>query len=368
MEPRPRSRPSGPRPGLALLGALALLAAASCLVTSEPLGRLGGGVAVYRLSGMPAPSEPPSPAFESLTVADYQNALRRVVVTYDTWTSLLQSEPVPLFSESMIAAVAPLLAREIPGLTPDQRVELRFKGVRRGQSVQVQVHGEGAFFVFEFLALSKDFSQLSSDNLEIPNQANLVPQVGQTVEDAREPVVLREPVRPQAAISAQARRRVGDMIEAARRNGEISGEAAASLAEILAELPRVEIPPFEEHFQKRKTLAKALKLGLFTAEEFEERIQRLEELLRNPGPEKGGQSWLPARLREVGRALEEGTIEPEEAGRLEAILRDNASLTFDRLADFLHKRKTLGRARSQGLLTREEFESRLERLTKELSR
>jgi hypothetical protein len=81
----------------------------------------------------------------------------------------------------------------------------------------------------------------------------------------------------------------------------------------------------------------------------------------------GGLQARLAKLALVKQGLDGKTLDEEEATTLETAIKERPYLTEELLQDYLEKRRTLNTARNQALLSDAEWESRRQRLLKELA-
>lgn len=263
-----------------LVAGLAALLVAGCLVRTEVLLRPDDSTTIVRLSGMPAADAPPGAAFDGLTARDYGAALRRIVVRYATWISFSSGRPVALLSESQWVRFSEVMAREVPRLAPDQRLEFQFKDARFKLDVVMAVHGEGDFLVFRFTSLVKDEDIPITRSLGPQDQADLVAQAGQELSESEERSILREPMQRDVASAARELQGKRDLISTALREELVGDLEAKKLLDIMRAAPRLPVEALRTYMEKRKTLATARRQALLTREEFRTRLEKLLKELR----------------------------------------------------------------------------------------
>ena len=261
--------------GLLLFQALLWAAVAGCVAGSQAIKTSLKDVEVARLSGMPEAGEPLHAVFGSLTEQEYQGHLRRIIVAYAQVVTFDTDNPVPLFSDSEVLEFARILAAEMPGLKPDQRLEFKFKEREKRLDVVMEVSKEGALVVFRFTSLARDLGTLANWQLPRSDRALLMPRAGQIYLEHGDSVVLKEPVRrtvTQAVILEQDKL---NLIEKARREEVIGEEEAENLKVIAHTSSGVGLQAFEKFLEKRKALQLSVRRNQLTQAQFQARLGRL---------------------------------------------------------------------------------------------
>jgi hypothetical protein len=359
--------------GPALLTLLACLAVAGCLVTSQRIAELPGDATVSILSNTLEPERPGAPIFARLTAEDYRTNLRRIIVTYSTWISLIRTDPKPLLTKTQVKQFSEILARELPKLRLDQRLEFKFLDPVKNLDVLVEVYEEGEFLVFAFNALSKDLDAPGMRHVQETNKAFIVPQVGQLLTESPDFVRLKEPVDPDTVIKAQAQQHKIDLIAGALEAKTILAEEAEALGALALRSPYIRVAAFQGFLKKRETLGRARRQDLISEDEFQTRRKKLMAGLAATRPptsaeEAAASTEHQAKLEMIREAVEKGTISETESGRLTKIVDASPALRLEELRDFFKRRGTLQQARAQELLSQAEYKTRLERLITELGR
>jgi hypothetical protein len=249
---------------LALVSALLFLAAGCSSVQRVVLSEDGPGHAsVALLSGTPVPEAAPDPALAAMSPFQAEVSLRRLVVRPSTWLSIVRGEPQPFLSPEQVRWAAGALSRHLPGLRPDQRLELRFQDRFKGYEVQVQVYREGVWLVYRFLKLAADPTAPPDPTRTLPlNYVALEPQPGQALESDPFAFVLKDPLRKALLAVAEHESEKLALIRDAFRAGTLDVREARELELLARQRPELSLAVWRLFLDKRATLEKARTQGL----------------------------------------------------------------------------------------------------------
>lgn len=278
--PEPSCRHWRPLLPGALLLALLALGACSLLVSRDVISEdPDAGRAVALLSNTDPPATPPAPEFTRLTPLEAEASLQRVIVKPSTWISFVREEPQPLFAEEQLTWAAAAIAAHVPGLQPEQRLQLRFLDRFKGYPTEVDVHAEGNDLVYRFTKLAKQPADVG-DPLRpvLARFAKLVPQTGQSLEDDGQVATLSDPVFGRATVDHLARNLA--LLDAAVEDSTLTAEDVAPARAALTARPAAATPDaVQTYLEKLATLVRAEKQGLLSASETQARRERLLEAL-----------------------------------------------------------------------------------------
>lgn len=276
------------RPAVLLLAALGLLAGCSIPRTEPVYQAEEPRLEVWRLTAQPARHAPPDPELSSLTGAQVDASLQRLTARLGTWISVVRTDPKPLLSRAQRERLAPVLARELPALAPDERLVMRFFDPHEGYRYTVHMHLSGRFLVYHFVERGIDPAVAQMPDREPRAQAALAEQPGQMVELRGNTGTVRDPVTRQEALQARTLRDKLELVNRAAGQGLLDEAEARALRQRVRDDPDIPLTAWRTYMRRRSALEQARLEGLFSEAEYAERLDTLEAELDAATERDGG--------------------------------------------------------------------------------
>lgn len=263
--------------GLVLFSAMLAVA---CGPTIRPVPVDPEIKAVVTVEGNLELADPPAdPVIKTLTSFDIEASLRRVTVRVSTWTSLVRTDPKPLFSDAQAAQFSKIIAKELPTLRPDERIRLLFKDQYKKYKVDLYVYGEGSDLVYRFEALIGPQESHSTPNESVLGHGYLEQLPGQTVTTGATVQVLRHPAKREVLAQMRTRDSIRNGIAAALKEERITAEEHDKLINTANRLTNPSEEPWKVFWDKWNLLRKARDQDLITKPAYVERKQSLMQQL-----------------------------------------------------------------------------------------
>ncbi len=281
MIPRPPARPPLAVRALlhpVLLPALVLVLLAGCAFQREVISTEGSPPrTVALLTGTAEPEEPPAAGFATLSRLEAETSLRRIRVKVANVVAFLTSDDAdPLLSPAQVRWASAVLARHLPTLRPDQRLELSFRDRFHGLLVEAQVYPDGPHLIYRFTKLaSPDRSSETARDIKTelpPAFVELTEQPGQIADYDRTAYILQDPLFAVDASGVAIQDKLA-VLYGARDAGDITAADAEAAEAVVRAHATVGVEALRLYVGKVKTLNNAREQGLFSAAEVAERKQ-----------------------------------------------------------------------------------------------
>lgn len=257
-----------------------LLTTAGCASFSlqrEMLVQQPDGLLVERVTGAFTPGAPPPPG--DLPVEVILDSLRRITVRYHRVISLLTTDPEPLLSESQAQGFSEILQRELPRLSPQQRVRFHFRDIKKNNLNEMDVYRDGNYLVYDFANLVAN-PDLATDVGGIPRtDATAYELPGQIVRSSFPKAIFKDSVVGDQNPKQLRANQVLTMIGAARAQGTLAEEEVARLRTLIEQRPEITLESLRAYLDKRGTLNKAHAQGLMDDLAYRTQLERLEREL-----------------------------------------------------------------------------------------
>jgi hypothetical protein len=274
-----------PKPKIALCGAALLacmaLATACASLHAEAIAGAPPGTIVLKVAGRPAAHPATDPQVLTVSESELQTSLRSITVRYIKYTRVVLTDPRPLLSDEQVTQYAAILARELPKLTPTERLRFTFQDryLGPGAPVDMEVYRDGNSLMFWFNALAADENTGMSSGLGEKFRGFLEPSVpGQKIVNQSTSESLAYPLlgsEREKAAELDAKQR---LFSEARTDALFDPAEAATLEPLIAQ-PKPTLDAWKAYWDKRRTLKKALDQDLIDREAYRKQSERLNREL-----------------------------------------------------------------------------------------
>jgi hypothetical protein len=260
-----------------------VLATACAALHTEPVAGAPPGTSVYKIAGRPAAHPPTDPALATVSEDELRSSLRRIHVRYARFTRFVTSDPLPLLSDTQATQYAAILAKELPGLAPTERLRFTFQDryFGRGYSVDMEAYRDGNAMVYGFYALAVADTQGNSGAWADTSLGQLVAVVpGQEIVKSGAPIALVDPLlgaERELAANLEAKKR---LLEQARTEALFDPDEAPALESLLTQ-PKPSPAAWKLYWDKRRTLKKAVDQELIDRITYRAQVERLTRDLEN---------------------------------------------------------------------------------------
>lgn len=236
------------------------------------------------LSDQTPAKPPPSLAFAHLTALQVEASLRHVIVRPSKFVARYHGDPKPLFSPAQVTWARDAILAHLPGLRPDQRLQLSFRDRFNDFAVVVQLYGQGANLAYRFteLALEPPRPAMSSDSTIRLSWAKLTAQPGQQLHSEGDVHTLFDPIfsGPQARGQAV----ILDVLRREAKARHLPDDEVRPAADLLRQHPEISPETLRLYLDRLQLVDESEQQGLFTPQEAAARRQRLLRQLTPGGP------------------------------------------------------------------------------------
>ncbi len=254
-----------------LLGAV--LAAGCSIFNQRTIATLPDGTRVIRLAALSAREAPPNPALGALAPLQVEASLRRITVRYSRIIG--SNDPAPLFSERQAAALAPVLARELPTLAPKEHLRVSGHESYRGGSLEMDVYQDGDYLVYFFYSLGSTEGMGSMSPTDPIYLVKFISMPGQVVRDNSQFAEVRDPLLGNLEKQDQELRDKLALLQAARAEGLLNDAESAELDAAARAKPALSTDAWRAYLDKRRTLKRAREQGLMDDATYASQVKRI---------------------------------------------------------------------------------------------